>query len=114
MKRLDISDNRIAGHIPPELGNLSRLEYLNIGGNQLTGQIPPEFANLANLIELYMGGNRFSGCIPSTLNRASVHDLERLGLPICGSAEPPVPCIACIYTENGASRRIPMLNEGGQ
>lgn len=111
MRHLDISANQLTGHIPPELGNLSRLRYLNIGANQLTGQIPTEFSNLANLIELHMSGNQLSGCIPPALNAAVLHDLEQLGLPICGSGKPPAPCMACIHNENGASHRISAHHE---
>lgn len=112
MRYLDIGSNQLTGHIPPELGNLDRLSRLDISANQLTGQIPTEFANLANLIELHMSGNQLSGCIPPALNAAALHDLERLDLPLCGSGEPPAPCISCIYNENRASRRIPTPNDG--
>ena len=48
LESLGISDSGLA-EIPPELGNLSRLESLGIGYNDLT-EIPPELGNLSNLI----------------------------------------------------------------
>ena len=41
--------NQLSGEIPPELGSLISLTWLDLGGNQLTGEIPPELGNLANL-----------------------------------------------------------------
>ncbi|CAN0513177.1 unnamed protein product, partial [Ectocarpus sp. 8 AP-2014] len=49
------------GHIPKELGDLSRLERLRLGGNQLDGPIPPELGNLPALEYLYLDENRLSG-----------------------------------------------------
>ena len=40
----------LTGEIPPEIGNLTNLAYLNLRNNQLTGEIPPEIGNLTNLI----------------------------------------------------------------
>lgn len=44
---LDLSNNKLNGSIPPELGNLSRLEYLYLTDNQLKGSIPPNLGNLS-------------------------------------------------------------------
>ncbi|CAN0574203.1 unnamed protein product, partial [Laminaria digitata] len=40
------------GSIPKELGGLSKLEELSLGHNELTGPIPPELGNLAALTYL--------------------------------------------------------------
>lgn len=45
-----ISGNQLAGPIPPEIGSMSTLKFLNIGGNQYEGQLPPEFGNLTQLL----------------------------------------------------------------
>ncbi len=49
----------LVGYLPPELGNLSTLEYLYLGDCLLTGPIPPEFGNLTNLKELQIDRNRY-------------------------------------------------------
>ena len=46
---------RLAGEIPPELGNLSKLEVLDLYGG-LTGEIPPELGNLSRLKVLKLNG----------------------------------------------------------
>ena len=59
--------NNLAGPLPPELGNLARLEQLILYGNDLTGGIPPELGRLTNLRQLSMSENRLEGSIPSEL-----------------------------------------------
>ncbi len=63
--RLDF--NNLTGTIPPEIGNLSQLTYLNLCGNQLFGSIPAEIGNLVNLWLLDLGQNDLSGTIPTQL-----------------------------------------------
>ncbi len=46
---LNLMNNQLSGEIPPELGNLAGLEWLDLGGNQLSGEIPPELGNLYSL-----------------------------------------------------------------
>ena len=84
---LDMSDLRLTGVIPSELGNLANLRSLSLGnkirnlfvrGNQLTGPIPPELGNLSNLRELHLRDNQLTGQIPAELG--SLSNLERLRL----------------------------------
>ncbi len=56
--------NNLTGKIPPELGNLSRLEVLVVYGNSLTGQIPPEIGKLTTVRYLALSSNNLEGPIP--------------------------------------------------
>ena len=47
---LHLSYKRLAGNIPPALGDLASLEGLYLSGNQLTGNIPPELGNLSSRV----------------------------------------------------------------
>ena len=38
---LNLRSNQLTGSIPPEIGNLTNLTYLDLGRNELTGSIPP-------------------------------------------------------------------------
>ena len=79
---LDLRVNQLVGEIPPELGSLGELRVLDLSANGLTGAIPSELAEL-NLSTLFMSGNEFTGCVPAKLAQVFIHDLHRLGLPVC-------------------------------
>ncbi|MYI42722.1 MAG: hypothetical protein F4113_02200, partial [Rhodothermaceae bacterium] len=70
--------NQLTGSIPPELGNLKALRFLNLSGNQHTGSIPPELGNLTALWELDLRQNQLTGSIPRTF--LQIHRLSRLYL----------------------------------
>ena len=76
---LDLSENQLSGEMPPELGNLANLKRLDLSENQLSGEIPPELGNLANLQGLVLGGNQLSGCVPSSLLGRLYMDKSDLG-----------------------------------
>ncbi|XP_058087812.1 LRR receptor-like serine/threonine-protein kinase SIK1 [Magnolia sinica] len=44
---------KLTGPIPPELGNMSKLSYLQLNNNELVGSIPAELGQL-ELFELCM------------------------------------------------------------
>ena len=44
-----LQNNQLSGEIPPELGNLARLEVMNLHNHLLRGEIPAELGNLARL-----------------------------------------------------------------
>jgi Leucine-rich repeat (LRR) protein len=80
---LDLSDNELTGSIPPEIGVLTNLTYLNLRREQypytsLTGSIPPEIGNLTNLIYLDLSWNGLTGSIPSEIGNLT--NLTQLGL----------------------------------
>ena len=79
---LDLSGNALTGNIPAELGNLSVLRVLLLQDNSLTGSIPPELGNLANLYKLDVSGNNLSGCVPKALSD-NVTSLVTDGLEVC-------------------------------
>ena len=54
---LDLYGNKLTGTIPPEIGNLVRLETLMIDNNKLQGTIPARLKNLTNLIYLFLYNN---------------------------------------------------------
>jgi hypothetical protein len=97
LTRIDLTRTRsedfLSGPIPPEFGQLTKLEYFSLRGNQITGSLPPtlgqwtllEVADLSNnllsgplpeatgmlsqLSILDLDGNQFSGPIPTSIGR---------------------------------------------
>ncbi|CAM9883433.1 unnamed protein product, partial [Chrysoparadoxa australica] len=68
---LDLSDNRLKGSIPAELGHFRHLQGLYLRNNKLSGSIPVELGQLSSLQELYLLENQLSGSIPAELGKLS-------------------------------------------
>ncbi|GAY60443.1 hypothetical protein CUMW_202030 [Citrus unshiu] len=64
---LDLSCNKLIGHIPSEIGNLTRIQTLNLSHNNLTGLIPSTFSNLKHIESLDLSYNKLNGKIPHQL-----------------------------------------------
>ncbi|ESW24582.1 hypothetical protein PHAVU_004G142500 [Phaseolus vulgaris] len=65
---VDLSNNKLKGNIPYELGNLTKIQTLNLSHNDLIGQIPYSFSKLMQIESLDLSFNKLSGEIPSKLN----------------------------------------------
>ena len=76
--RLEMTSNNLTGSLPPELGNLAKLEVLRLGENNLTGSIPPQLGGLSDLKMLILYSNDLTGPIPPELGRLA--DLQFLYL----------------------------------
>ena len=83
---LQLDGNRLAGPIPPELGKLTRLKILSLGDNDLTGPIPSELGNLLNLRQLWLDDNRLTGPVPPELGAIDLYSLRVAGNDIAGAA----------------------------
>ncbi|XP_047059215.1 putative receptor-like protein kinase At3g47110 [Lolium rigidum] len=65
LKIFTMSINRLSGHVPSSLGNLSnQLQELYLAENQLSGDFPSGIANLRNLFTITLGENQFTGVVP--------------------------------------------------
>ena len=76
---LDLSDNRLTGSIPTQLGTLTALTALDLSGNMLGGALPAWLRDLPpTLATLHLAGNAFTGCIDERLRLAETNDLATL------------------------------------
>ena len=86
---LNLREMGLTGTIPPELGNLSSLNFLVLWDNQLTGPIPSELGNLSNLGALWLAGNQLTGTIPPELGSLSnLEELRLNGTQLTGTIPP--------------------------
>ena len=65
--RLNISGAGLNTEIPPQIGNLYNLYFIDLSNNRLSGEIPSEIGKLINLNFLYLQDNNLSGEIPSEI-----------------------------------------------
>ncbi|KAG2729503.1 hypothetical protein I3760_01G253200 [Carya illinoinensis] len=71
LESLSIQENQIFGSIPPDIGNLSSLIFLDMTSNLLNGTIAKEIDQLSSLEQLGLSQNMFTGVIPSALGRVA-------------------------------------------
>ncbi|XVE50123.1 hypothetical protein DITRI_Ditri01bG0136500 [Diplodiscus trichospermus] len=76
---LDLSSNNFYGNLPKELGQLHRLRAVQLSFNSLKGGIPSWLGKLHRVKKLEMGNNNFTGTIPQTLFNMSNLEILSLG-----------------------------------
>lgn len=70
-RKIDLTNKKLFGTIPPELGKLLNLEILLLQNNFLIGDIPEELWDLRKLRVLNISKNQFSGKIPEDIHKAN-------------------------------------------
>ncbi|KAG6494322.1 hypothetical protein ZIOFF_049346 [Zingiber officinale] len=86
---LDLSWSNLSGIIPPHLGNLTNLRHLDLSTSNLGGTIPPHLGNLTNLHHLDLSWSKFSGTIPPHLeNLTNLHHLDLSDCNFSGTIPP--------------------------
>ncbi|KAL5549021.1 hypothetical protein UlMin_004252 [Ulmus minor] len=65
---MDLSSNKLVGHIPDELTTLVGLLGLNLSHNNLSGNIPRNIGNITSLESLDLSDNHLSGTIPNSMS----------------------------------------------
>jgi hypothetical protein len=84
VKQLWLSNHSLTGSIPPEIGDLEFLEFLDLSNNDLSGPIPPTITNLAHLVYLELSNNGLSGGIPNGLGSLNLGFLDLSGNRLTG------------------------------
>ncbi len=99
LSELDLSHNELTGSIPAELADLPNLSSLNLAWSGLAGPIPPELGSMPSLSRLILGGNHLTGAIPPELGNLPV--LAQLYLDNNGLTGPIPPELANLSTLTG-------------
>ena len=70
LRRISLWECQLTGKIPPEIGNLEKMEYLEIGENpELTGPIPPSLGNLSEAKWINLSYCDLTGNIPVEITK---------------------------------------------
>ena len=80
---MHLVSNQFSGPIPSWVGDLP-LRRLYLTDNRLSGDIPTELGKLSGLRALYLDGNNLTGHIPSESRDVPDNDFAETGLPFCG------------------------------
>ena len=71
--------------MPPSLGNLSNLEWLDLSSNMLTREIPGQLVDITSLEVLNLSENHLEGMIPQGNQFNTFENVSYLGnLGLCG------------------------------
>ncbi|KAI5325545.1 hypothetical protein L3X38_034619 [Prunus dulcis] len=65
---LNLSSHKLAGSIPPSIGNLTHLTGINLRNNSFHGEIPQEMGRLQSLQVLHLSENSLGGKIPTNIS----------------------------------------------
>ncbi|MCL4250731.1 MAG: fibronectin type III domain-containing protein, partial [Anaerolineae bacterium] len=87
--RISLGGNQLSGTMPPELANLTNLQYLELPSNQLTGSIPAALGSLSDLQHLFLFGNQLTGSVPPELgNLLNLYTLDLSQNQLTGTIPP--------------------------
>ncbi|KAF8010635.1 hypothetical protein BT93_J1320 [Corymbia citriodora subsp. variegata] len=75
LRSIDLTANQLRGHIPEEFGRLFRLKSLILDRNELGREIPRNLSSCVGMRYLYMNYNRLSGRIPNELRYSVEREL---------------------------------------
>ncbi len=78
LEELYISATKLDGSLPEEMGQLTKLKYIESSETVFTGIIPTSFGNLVNLKELDFSLNQLSGRLPEEFGQLT--KLENIAL----------------------------------
>lgn len=69
LEDLGISNNRLVGSLPSNLGQFTKLRSMRLHRNSISGTLPASVANFTLLEELHVSQNLLVGYFPSDLHR---------------------------------------------
>ncbi|KAF3793544.1 Systemin receptor [Nymphaea thermarum] len=80
LEALDLSDNRLEGHIPKSLGHCEGLAFINLGKNKLRGDFPSWLSKLPKLRILVLRSNFLNGAINFSFEESAFQGLLMLDI----------------------------------
>ncbi|CAM6055754.1 unnamed protein product [Sphagnum tenellum] len=107
LQYLDLSSNTFSGTVPLQLGNLVNLQHLDLSSNALSGTLPPELGKLVNLQSFYLGSSHLTGSIPEEISLLrSLRKLDLGGNSFVGSIPDSIGNLRNLQTLNLPSNQL--------
>ncbi|MBK7094094.1 MAG: T9SS type A sorting domain-containing protein [Saprospiraceae bacterium] len=75
---LDLSKNKLAGKLPPEIKNAVNISYVDLSYNNFEDTLPKELCSLFKLNTINLNNNKFTGSIPTEIG--NLKQLQYLNL----------------------------------
>ncbi|EDN70504.1 conserved hypothetical protein [Beggiatoa sp. PS] len=109
MRYLDLSCNYLIDSIPPEIGDLTQLYWLDLSGNQLSGDIPSSLSNLLLLLDRvdYNYTDLAFNCL--TASDAELIDFINIADPDWAETQTACEAITATETDCTAVTEIPQM-----
>ncbi|KAK9019814.1 hypothetical protein V6N11_054322 [Hibiscus sabdariffa] len=95
---LQLGKNSLHGHIPPHVGNLSKLIFLDLSFNNFFGSIPSEICLLKSLQVLSLIENNLTGVIPISIGNLTNLSYLFLSANVISGLLPENLCIGGVLT----------------
>lgn len=76
VRRLELPDNNLVGILPPEIAQLSEVEFLRFNNNDFEGSSVPDLTGLGSLIRLRLHRTNLAGPLPALGNMPDLTDLS--------------------------------------
>lgn len=85
--KLSLSGNRLAGRLPPEIGELTKLRELRLDTSEMAGPLPEQIGDMASLAHLDLTNSGLFGPLPRSITGLdSVTVLRMDGTGLCAPA----------------------------
>ncbi|KAM7471663.1 hypothetical protein LguiA_009846 [Lonicera macranthoides] len=79
---LDISDNKLSGHLPSFIGEFPDLRVISVRGNDFSGFIPNKLCQLATISLMDLSNNSFSGSLPHCFHNITFFAKTEASVPV--------------------------------
>ena len=96
---LALDMNNITGTIPPAMGAMKALEFVDFGFNQMTGTLPVQLLGMPSIDVVYISNNAFTGSVPPRIDKLSLQWLRNSLVsppPAVFEPECPVDTVVCV------------------